>query len=177
MTPILKAITDTITPAILAAMPENCDGQTWSVKNEGTCTYTQRTDEKAQYLYGPIWPVDATRNFITLDDAFDLQLAFVPNDAATPDFSVAGGARRKTNIYNVQLVVATWLRIPNALDRIEYALNHCHGVTLQGINYDTLRNVQRFQPNANSRGLNPERLVAVVSFQNILNFSHELSEL
>ena len=177
MIQILKAITDTIAPAILAAMPENCDGQMWSVRNEGICTYTQRTDERAQYLYGPIWPADAARKFVTLDDNYDLQLAFVPNDAATPDFSVAGGARRKTNIYNVQLVVATWLRIPNALDRIEYALNHCHGVTLQGINYDTLRNVQRFQPNANSRGLNPERLVAVVSFQNILNFSHELSEL
>lgn len=178
MTPILKAITDTIAPAILAAMPENCDGQVWSIANHGICTYTQRPDEKQRYLFGPIWPADASRNFVTLDDAYDVQFAFVPNDALTPDFAVLGSARRKTNIYNVQLVIATWLRIPNALDRIEHALNHCHGVTIQGINYDTLRNTQLFlQPNANERGLNPERLVAVVSFQNIINFSHELSEI
>lgn len=178
MTPILTAITSTISPAILAAMPADCDGQEWIVKNEGVCSYTQRTDEKQRYLFGPIWPADATRNFVTLDDAYDVQFAFVPNDALTPDFAVLGSARRKTNIYNVQLVVATWLRIPNALDRIEHALNHCHGATIQGINYDTLRNTQLFlQPNANERGLNPERLVAVVSFQNIINFSQELSDL
>jgi len=177
MTPILKAITDTIAPAILAAMPVNCDGQVWSVRNEGICTYTQRPDERAQYLYGPIWPTNAARKFVTLNDAFDVQFAFVPTDAVTPDFSFSGSARRKTNRYNVDLVVATWVRIPNSLDRIEYALNHCHGVTLQAINYDTLRNAQRFQPNANKRGLDPERLIAIVSFQNIINFSQELSDL
>lgn len=178
MTPILTTITSTISPAILAAMPVDCDGQEWSVKNEGVCTYIQRPDEKQRYLFGPIWPTDSSRNFVTLDDAYDVQFAFVPSDVLTPDFAVLAGARRKTNIYNVQLVIATWLRIPHALDRIEYALNDCHGVTIQGINYDTLRNVQLFlQPNANERGLNPERLVAVVSFQNIINFSHELSDL
>lgn len=178
MTPILKHITETIAPALLAAMPQSCDGATWSVKNEGVCVNTQRTDEKRQYLFGPVWPVNAERNFVTLDDTYDVQFAFVVTDTGAADFAVLGGARNKTNTANIQLVVATFHRIPNALDRIEYALNNTYSVTVQSINYDTLRNVQRFlQPNADSFGIDPERLVAVVNFQYIFNFSHNLSEL
>lgn len=178
MIQLLKHITNEITPAILAAMPQTCDGASWSVKNEGVCAFATRPDEGQKYLYGPIWPTESAREFVTLDDAFDVQIAFVVSDAKANSWAGLASANRVTNAYTIQMVIAANIATLSAIDRAEYALNNCHGVSVVSISYDTQRNAQQFfQPNVDARGIDPERMITTVIFQYNANFISTLEDL
>jgi len=160
MTPLYTRITDELLPALLAAMPQDCDGPKWNVKNEGICTFARHPTERNEYLYGPVWPTNATRDFVTLDDSFDAQILVVYGniDAVNPQ-----QAGRTSNEYDVQLVVATYHRYPTLLSRVQKTLNAVIGVQVLSVNTDTLRNASRFvQPNSDERGIDPERFIFFV---------------
>lgn len=175
MTPLYTRITAELLPALIAAMPETCDGPKWNVRNEGVCTFARRTDERQEYLYGPLWPVSAQRQFVTLDDTYDAQFAVV---AGNIDATNAGYATLASNEYDLQLVVATFHRYPTLMSRIQKALNDLYGVQVLSINTDTLRNAARFvQPDSDSRGLDPERLIFFVNIKYIINLTVTDAEL
>lgn len=175
MTPLYTQITAELLPALLNAMPQTCDGPKWSVKSEGVCTFARRTDERQEYLYGPLWPHTAARSFVVLDDEYDAQFAIIAGniDAANPP-----QAGRTSNEHDLQLVVATFHRYPTLQARVQKAMNALIGVQVISFNTDTLRNAQRFvQPNADTRGIDPERFIFLVNFRYILNFSVTDAEL
>lgn len=175
MTPLYTRITTDLIPALLAAMPADCNGQKWTTRSEGICTFARRTDERQEYLYGPLWPYDATRDFVVLDDGHDIQFAIVIGDV---DTTKPPQAARVSNEYDLQLVVASFHRYPTLQVRIQKALNELVGIQVVSITTDTLRNAARFvQPDSDIRGLDPERFIFFFNFRYILNFTFMDAEL
>lgn len=151
---------------IVAKIPTTCEGAAFTMQNNGICTFAQRTDEGRTYLFGPVFKTGVTPDFVTLDDSFQVQFAFVLSDASHTTYTQLGSAQKQTDSYNVSLIVATFVSV-DYYDTIRGILSNTHGITLRTTSFDTLKNVQQFwQPDA-ERGLDPLRFCWVLNFQYI----------
>lgn len=159
MIEIFQKITDEIAPALMAAMPTNCDGALWTIKNHGICTLVRKPDENRDYLFGPVFPDSAIADYVTLDDNYQVQFAFVVTELVTPSWASMGGAEKKRNEWSIRIIITSYINLTTLGTRIRIALSELDHVTLDSIGLDTARNINAFQPNAPERGLDPLRCV------------------
>lgn len=149
---------------IVAKVPINCNGAAYTVQSNGICTFAQRTDEGNNYLFGPVF-TSGEADFVTLDDDYQVQFAFVLSEVSHGTYTQLGSAQRQTDAYNVSLIVATYINV-DCYDTIRSVLSNTHGITLQTTSFDTIRNVQQFwQPNVDELGVDPMRFCFVLNFQ------------